>query len=191
LAKFNVLTVASGAVVIIAILLYSWLHKRTAWAVLIMAWCRFQWAITAALAVGAAGIGWLNFAHGAYLFGYIVLVSLTARQESKPRAAHQNALPARWRSRLLAVGLMLVLLRAPHGIVPMLPWVCFIIWFRGAEMLQLRGPQPRIGRFVGLTLAAVTLLDTVFACVAWSWSGLWLALMLPLCLLLQRRIAAT
>lgn len=132
------------------------------------------------------------------LFGYIVFISLTARKESQQAA---QGLPVRKYSfavrmvLLLAAGLCILAQFSGHpaGSHPeSRPAFClFILWFISIDYKCLQSKPPNIGRFVGLALAGITLLDTVFACLAWSWSGLWLALMLPLCLLLQRRIAAT
>jgi 4-hydroxybenzoate polyprenyltransferase len=193
LGKFGFLALGSGLLVVAAILLYDWLHKKSPWAVLLMGWCRFQWGTTAWLAAGGTLADRRFLVYTLFLFGYIVFISLIARQES--RISQQPSGPRRmpiWR--IFIMGLILLFSLGREALSePAFPWAfgAFILWLRVSELQCLPKTPPQIGRFVGRALAGITLLDTLFACLAWSWSGLWLALMLPLCLLLQRRIAAT
>lgn len=193
LGKFGFLTFASGLLVVTAILLYDWLHKKSPWAVLLMGWCRFQWGATAWLAAGGTTADRRFLVYTLFLFGYIVFISLIARKESqlsqKPTGPRRMPI---WRVFIMGLVLLFSLGRGAL-LEPAFPLAFgfFILWLRISELRCLQTAPANIGGFVGLALAGITLLDTVFACLAWSWSGLWLALMLPLCLLLQRRIAAT
>ncbi len=193
LAKFGFLALGSGLLVVLAILLYDWLHKKSPWAVLLMAWCRVQWVVTVGIAAGATHLGQSSISYGILLFGYIVLISVVARMESLNSTRAKPSLKttlAHWFV-LIAVLILGTRHNPEHWPATRIPFYAFIFFYQTALQMGLRTAPPNIGRFVGLALAGITLLDTVFACLAWSWSGLWLALMLPLCLLLQRRIAAT
>jgi hypothetical protein len=77
------------------------------------------------------------------------------------------------------------------SLIPLIPVTALAIWFLLAKSIMDRGGRPKIGVFVSRALAGIVLLDTAFACISWSWWGLCLAGFLPVCLLLQRRIAAT
>jgi 4-hydroxybenzoate polyprenyltransferase len=78
-------TPAAAAALAATILLYDWLHKKSAATVMLMAGCRV--ALAAALATGpgreytAAWLGWVTA-----LFVYIVALSLLARAEYRPGA---------------------------------------------------------------------------------------------------------
>ncbi len=192
LGRFGLAALGSGLLVLVAILLYDWLHKRTPWAVLLMGWCRFQWGCTAALAAGGLVQEPRFLAYALYLFGYIVFVSLTARKESQPRASGMAGYRRNYfRAILLAAPLLLMLSRSAAPWSAVVAGAAFLGWFRWTQFRALGAEPPQIGRFVGWALAGITLLDTVFACLHWDWQALGMWALLPLCLLLQRRIAAT
>jgi hypothetical protein len=79
--------------------------------------------------------------------------------------------------------------RPDFWIPPGLAFIAFFAWLYVARWKLHR--SGKIGDFVGRALAGICLLDTAFACLFWGWFGLLVLLFLPLCLLLQRRIAAT
>jgi 4-hydroxybenzoate polyprenyltransferase len=193
LAAFGLATLLSGMLVVVAIVLYDWLHKKSPWAVLLMAWCRLQWVITVGIAAGATDLEQSSISYGILLFGYIVLISVVARLESLNTARAKPSLKTTLAHWFVLISVLFFGTRhnPEHWPAARIPFYAFISFYQTALQMGLRSTPPNIGRFVGLALAGITLLDTVFACLVWSWSGLWLALMLPLCLLLQRRIAAT
>ena len=190
LTQFGWTVVCSGGVVAVAIVLYDWWHKQSVWSVLLMGWCRAQWVFTAALAAPHP-MRTLGFALA--LFLYILGVSLTARSES-----HSEGQAKRPHSWVLSLGFLLLAGTAVWLKVSWQAWLAaglvfgsFAGWF----FIARRGMEERgkagIGRFVSRSLAGVALGDSAFACLVWGWWGLSVACFWPLCLLLQRRIAAT
>ena len=200
LASFGMRTLGSGALVVLAILLYDWLHKKTAWSVLLMGWCRLQWVLTAAT-TAVVKTEWIDeeiwnppLIYGSILLAYIVYVSLMARRESltTPETKANSAAISNIISILLFAALGWLLCALLLGtFIPLIPVTALAIWFLLAKGIMDRGGRPKIGIFVSRALAGIVLLDTAFACLSWHWWGLCLAGFLPVCLLLQRRIAAT
>lgn len=219
LVQFGWSVLASGAGVVVAILLYDWLHKKSPWAVLLMGWCRAQWVLTAGWAAAGKPSASVLF-YASALLTYIVVISLSARRESlvshkvhaweraqlqekiKDRAGDQTIPipnPAlRWFRRIFStvfVGLVMVGAFAFRPLADALSYfllmILFIVHFEIISQAMLLKGRAGIGTFVARALAGIVLLDAAFACLAWGWSGLWLLCFWPLCLLLQRRIAAT
>lgn len=200
LVHFGWLAVASGAGVVVAILLYDWLHKKSPWAVVCMGWCRAQWVLTAAWAA-ALKIEPLVAFYALTLFVFILTISLIARRESLTGAAVGNRAET-WLVRILdnaqSVFVLFVVLKSLDrglvylkGLLALLAYAGFRLWcYLAAQPMKTHG-KAAIGNFVARALAGIVLLDAAFACLAWGWSGLWLVVCWPLCLLLQRRIAAT
>ncbi len=179
------------------ILAYDWVHKKTPWAVLLMGACRVQLALTAALLHG--GIKTYNLLHAGALFYHVVMLTIVARLESDPNAK-TGALTSRAGLFLVQPAMAGILLAAPaqelflwpaRVIYVLAAVALFVFWMlRAAKRLATAG-KPAIGAFVSSALAGIALLDALFAAAAWGPAGLGLALFLPLCLLLQRKIAAT
>ena len=191
LTYFGWKVVGSGVLVAVAILLYDWWHKQSAWSVLLMGWCRAQWVFTAALAaphpVRASGFALA-------LFLYILGVSLTARAESHSEAgkAHHGHIWVLVLSYLLLIGTAYWLkVSFENSLAAKLAFFGFAVWFLKARRGMAKRGKAGIGGFVSRSLAGIALGDSAFACLAWGWWGLSVACFWPLCLLLQRRIAAT
>lgn len=188
LGIFGLLTLASGGAVVLAILLYDYFHKKWRWAVLLMGWCRGQWVITAALAA-SGGLGTWVLVYGACLFGYIVYISLAARREA---LSDSGIAGSTWRTPVVMSLVAAGILGLKHDFIApaLLGFALFILWVARARR-EMQGGGPKIGIFVSRALAGIVLLDAAFACLCWGWFGLWILVLLPVCLLLQRRIAAT
>lgn len=191
LTHFGWTVVGSGVVVAAAILLYDWWHKQSAWSVLLMGWCRAQWVFTAALAapqpVRASGFALA-------LFLYILGVSLTARLESRAeegQVKRPHSWVLSWGFLLLAGTAVWLKISWPAWLAAGLAFGAFAGWFWMARRDMEKRGKAGIGGFVGSALAGIALGDSAFACLAWGWWGLSVACFWPLCLLLQRRIAAT
>ncbi len=184
-----------GMLLAAAILLYDWLHKKSPWAVLLMGWCRFQWVLTAAAATGVAALPAALLVYASALFLYVVGLSLVARRESrKPSGDRPEILevdPARWLP-LLPVALAAWLWSGKASVaLAAAAVVPFIAWVKLAEWRCLRLQPVRIGTYVSRLLAGIVLLDLLFAAITWGWNAFFLVAFLPLCLLLQRKFAAT
>lgn len=198
LIRFGPTVAASGIGVVVAILLYDWLHKKSAWTVFFMGWCRVQWVLTAALTMGVISPQVILYA--SVLFLYIAFISMTARKEatSKPIEPGQKRRRISVATETLALGMLLIPVAAGGSggssfadTTPAIAGMAiFTTWVTWAKQ-RMSGGGPLIGVFVGRALAGIVLLDAAFACLSWHWLGLWIVLFLPLCLLLQRRIAAT
>lgn len=176
------------------ILLYDWIHKKTAWAVLLMAACRLQLAYTAALAF--RGPTWPNHLHAWALFAYIMIITVVARRESRPDGPYQR--------KFRVIGLLLALPACSvllplfcGGDVSVMPTMVLLAlglstaWSLPAALLLAKQGSPAAGVFVRAALAGITLLDATFATLANEYLAMGLAALLPLCLLLQRKFAAT
>jgi len=188
------------------IVIYSWLHKRAAWAVIPMACCRGLLPLLgyAACVPGLEKLMWAAMP-AALLFVYLVMLTLRARSESRTVEANRHAIPT-------TIGLLLPpLMLATFWFLPYF-WseallAClaastpYLLWM-ALTLTIFRKP---IARQVSAMLAGIPLVDGLFLlpyvimgnllqdpCQPWhtaicfSWAAAFV-----LGRLLQRRVPAT
>ncbi len=174
-----------------AVVLYDWLHKRTALSPLLMGACRGLSYVTAAYAAGGtSGALWVG-AGG--LFCHVVGLTYAARQEAYDRIG------AAWPLAVMAVpvGVGAVLLAVAdatmlEGMVAALLLAAYALWSGWALSLLFRRRPGDVPRAVVSLIAAVSLYDAVL--IAGTGGG-WLALpavaAFAATLLLQRVVPGT
>jgi UbiA prenyltransferase family len=178
---------ASLAALVACIVLYNWLHKKTAVSAIVMALCRFflvgvSAMAAAKLAPDGPALKWALLV-AIYVFG----ITLLARHEAisqRPSMAGAVAVAAP----PLAACLLFPL---DHRwwfffLVPALAWVAF-----GLRLLGRRGDAGRIGRAVSHFLAGVVLIDALAISFFCPGCAAVVVGFLPLTLWLQRHVAAT
>ncbi len=178
--------VLCSAIVLIAlILLYDWKHKQWAFSPWLMGGCRLLVYLTAAAAVTGVWNEQVLIA-GFCLLGYIAGITYVARLE------HLNTLNSLWPVALLFI---------PAGFAFFLgfrdPWswlltALVLLWLIRAIRHLMPGKQRRIPQAVSALLAGIALIDTAIL-MALQQQGYALLSFgcFALCLLAQRRIAAT
>lgn len=199
--------IASG--LMLAILLYNWLHKRWAGSVVIMGSCRGLLYLSAGLETGSPWVspldlsfspGYLNcrvvflWAGAIAITLYIVGLTLVARYES------QKGGPAHWiawisRELLYLPGVLLLILglgpfffdRNPLSIIP---FVALALFLRFALPMIRKGGE-QVGQGVGWLLAGIALVDAMAVSLVFPELALGIAALVPLLRLWQRKIAAT
>lgn len=162
-AVTNQAALATAAILSAFILLYTWLHKRTAWSVIAMALCRACLPVLGfcACAQDTSKLKWALVPAG-LLFVYLVMLSLRARSESRGEAAPLEA--SLTTAGLLAPPLMLgafwyfphhwsdALLACAAAALPYLLWMVLTLTIH-------RRPIPRQ---VCALLAGIPLVDGLF-----------------------------
>ena len=144
-----------------AVVLYDWLHKRTALSPLIMGACRGLSYLTAAFAAGGTtGALWVG---AAGLFCHVVGLTYAARQEAYDRIG------AAWPLAVMAVPVGV----GAVGAVAVLLLAAYVIWSGWALSLLFRRRPGDVPRAVVSLIAAVSLYDAVLIAGA---GGGWLAL---------------
>jgi hypothetical protein len=162
LAFFGLPALLGGLLTLAAIAVYTWLHKRTPWAVLAMAWCRVQWALTVVFALGSAvsAIQW----YLASLAACILFISLCARHEAlKP--ADGNPYPFQIKFLLAAVILpyWMATKETPVMGAAVALWIGFMVYSHLKMQRAVKaGNRQGIGDFVANALAAICLLDAAY-----------------------------
>ena len=155
-----------------AVVLYDWLHKRTALSPLLMGACRLLSYVTAAYAAGGtSGALWVG---AAGLFCHVVGLTYAARQEAYDRIG------AAWPLAVMAipVGVGAVLLAVADATmlaaaVAVVLLAAYVIWSGWALSLLFRRRPGDVPRAVVSLIAAVSLYDAVLIAGA---GGGWLAL---------------
>ena len=142
-----------------AVLLYNFIHKKTAFGVIIMGACRYLLFIAAAeyAAPGSAGNLWVQLL-GAGTGLYIIGLSLTARGEATGGGA-----PAYGLALLLAPLLVHLygILEAPGLFMPVIAYAILVAWLiYSLNTLKKKSPT-RIENAVSGLLAGVVLIDLV------------------------------
>lgn len=148
-----------GAVIVSALLvglivLYTKVHKKTAWGVVPMGLCRACLPLLGYVAMRGGIAGPVLFP-AAGLFVYIVALSLSARWEARADGEGKQHMS---RSLLVAAGLIPALL--PLMVMPVAGWVgmvAFFIWM-GLCVTKYRSPIPA---HVSALLAGIPLVDWV------------------------------
>jgi len=169
LTAWAVSAMASPATLLVSIavtafvILYTWLHKRSAWSVIPMALCR---ALLPVLGFCAATSHWYRvewlYVPSAMLFAYLIMLSLRARSESK--ATNDSKLTA-----ITIVGFLIppALLATQWGKsdfwmmglgLSLIAAIPYLIW-TGLSITRFRFP---VSRQVSALLAGIPLLDAMF-----------------------------
>ncbi|HEV8421820.1 MAG TPA: UbiA family prenyltransferase [Chthoniobacterales bacterium] len=136
-----------GVILVIVITAYDFLHKRIAWAPLLMATCRFLLYLMAAVA-GVLGLTTRAFGFAIGLALYVVGLSYLARGES--RVAHTSTV---WLAFLFAPILVALVFHVSWislaCALPLLFWIC----------RALAVAKENVGRGVAALLAGIVLVD--------------------------------
>ena len=169
---------------------YNVLHKRWKGGVFLMGGCRFLLYLVAA-SVPADG-GWFResvliwaFALGIYTVG----ITLAARGEAEDKRAGSFGVSMLTVPALAALGTYF--LRAESGILVMVFLIVWAGWTAYCVLLLLGDEEGRVSRAVGLLIAGMLLIDAVAIAAAYPLLSAVLIAMLPVVLMMQRRISAT
>ncbi|ETW11372.1 hypothetical protein ATO8_16915 [Roseivivax marinus] len=144
---------AAAVLLVLAVLLYDWLHKRTVLSPVIMGTTRFLSYAMAALAAGALSGNALLGAFG--LFAWIVGLTFAAKQEAYDR------LGAVWPLGVLAIPLLLGLWTALGSTVALLAWVGLAAVTAFALHRLFRRAKGDVPRAVVTMIAGISLYDAV------------------------------
>ncbi len=174
-----------------SILIYDWLHKRTAWSPLIMGLCRLLlYLLAGATATGSLGLTVVLSALA--LWSYIVGLSNIARREST--GGRLNSWPC-W---LLSLPLALVLALPYYqegtdvlssGVV--IAGGLYALWTVRSLLFTFKSMIPQHGRTVSGLLAGIVLFDFLLAANQNMEMGIVFFGLFGLALLFQRYIPAT
>lgn len=171
-----------------AVLVYDFLHKRWAPSVYVMGACRLLLYLCAA---SAAGEWWSlpvlvwGLAIGAYTVG----ITLVARGETTEEGGGWLPL-AMLAAPLVAAGVS-YLARDDSHVVAM---VCLVAWLGWTIycVILLRGrSEGSVGKAVGLLIAGMLLVDALAVAAGFPWVAVGLLFALPAVLFAQRKVAAT
>ena len=147
------------------IVLYDWLHKRTALSPVIMGACRMLTYVTAAFAAGGlTGALWIG---AAGLFCHVVGLTYAAKQEAYDRIG------AAWPLAVMAVPVVIGATMLA-GAVAMLLLAAYVIWSGWALSMLFRRRPGDVPRAVVSLIAAVSLYDAVMIA---GTGNAWLALL--------------
>jgi hypothetical protein len=150
----------AGVALAAAVVLYDWLHKRTALAPLLMGACRFLSYLVAALAAGgltnAALIG------GIGLFAHTIGLTYAAKQEAYDRV--ERAWPLAVLALPALVGLWFAL--ASGSLAALVLLGLYAGWSVGCVRLLFRRAQGDVPRAVVRLIAAIALYDAVMVAAA-------------------------
>lgn len=141
-----------GLALIIVIVLYNWMHKRTVWAPIIMGSCRLLTYLTAALAAG--GVTWPVLLGALGLFCHVVGLTYAARQEAYDRIG------AAWPLVVMAVPVMILGILLDNAITGVLLLV-YVLWGGWSLKLLFRRRSGDVPRAVVSLIAAIALFDAV------------------------------
>lgn len=177
-----------------AILLYDAIHKKTPLAVIVMGACRAGvYLVAASAAMGSTALGGLPALFWVLMgavWAFVAGITVAARSERTEAGAATGVLAG-----LLLHAPIFVLAVAPaqmgsgpaRAVLFFAVTAAVVAWMEWAE-LQLGRSKPRA---VGMLIAAMTLIDGA-ALVYLDWrAGAVCAVLLPVTLLLQRRIPAS
>ena len=175
-----------GVALVFCILLYDSIHKRIAWAPVLMGLCRLLVYLIAA-SVGVQGVtGWSVWC-GLALASYVAGLSYLARRESTPG-------PLGYMPALLLpvpIGLALIMNAAGYRQAALLLSAALALWVVRALRQTLRSAEPNVGRTVSRLLAGIVLVDWLAVADAPRQLGFVFIALFLAALLLQRVVPAT
>jgi len=185
LALLGLITAIMGLVLVGTIVIYDAIHKRTAYAPLLMATCRFLLYVVAAAAT-LRPINHVVVAYGFGLAAYITGLSYLARVESS------GSLARRWPAALLFVpcpiAVWMTSVREVSAWLVLAAFVGWTLWcLRG---VLFNGPR-NIGRSVAGLLAGIVLVDWLSLPGPGNQTIVGFGGLFALALVLQRKVPAT
>ena len=174
-----------------SILLYDWLHKRTAWSPMIMGLCRlFLYLLAAATTTGSLDLTVVLCAFA--LWAYIVGLSNIARREAT--GGRVNSWPC-W---LLGLPLALTFVLPYWDVDSDVSWrgvvvaaALYALWTVRSLLFTFKSMMPQHGRTVSGLLAGIVLFDFLLAANQNMQMGVVFFGLFGLALLFQRYIPAT
>ncbi len=156
LATQNLMALAWGFVLMVAIVLYNIVHARTAASVALMGLCRALVYVTAAMAAGWSPQWSESLLLPAALMSYVLLFSVVARSEAASERVKFESIVV-----LLPMGAVIfgefVSSGAPAWLT-ILGRAAFLIWTLGVAT-YVQQPQRNLGRAVAGWIAGIALLD--------------------------------
>ncbi|MDB4712634.1 UbiA family prenyltransferase [bacterium] len=174
-----------------SILVYDWLHKRTAWSPLIMGLCRLLlYLLAGATAMGSLNITVVLSAFALWL--YIVGLSNIARREST--GGRLNSWPCWLLSLPLALVLALPYYQEDADVVlsgVVIAGGLYALWTVRSLLFTFKSMIPQHGRTVSGLLAGIVLFDFLLAANQNMEMGIVFFGLFGLALLFQRYIPAT
>ena len=174
-----------------SILVYDWLHKRTAWSPLIMGLCRLLlYLLAGATATGSLGLTVVLSALA--LWSYIVGLSNIARREST--GGRLNSWPCWLLSLPLALVLALPYYQEGADVVSsgvVIAGGLYALWTVRSLLFTFKSMIPQHGRTVSGLLAGIVLFDFLLAANQNMEMGIVFFGLFGLALLFQRYIPAT
>ena len=174
-----------------SILVYDWLHKRTAWSPLIMGLCRLLlYLLAGATATGSLGLTVVLSALA--LWSYIVGLSNIARREST--GGRLNSWPCWLLSLPLALVLALPYYQDGADVVSsgvVIAGGLYALWTVRSLLFTFKSMIPQHGRTVSGLLAGIVLFDFLLAANQNMEMGIVFFGLFGLALLFQRYIPAT
>lgn len=181
------LTLLLAFALVLCILLYDWKHKH--WphvAPWIMGSCRFAVYVCAASMVGAALISWeLLLIAGSLLF-YIAGITALARSE------HENMVDGVLPLILLFTPVICILVLGYQSTHAILAALFALAWTVRAVLRVHSGAKGSVGQAVAALLAGIAAIDAGFLfALEYFYAAASCLLAFILCLLLQKKIAAT
>lgn len=188
LALFGWRAFVAGSFLLACILAYDLLHKRHAWAALLMGMCRGMIYVVAALAVGGVENWRVLAIAAALLTGYITLVTVIAQRENRADPGLR-----RWISPVLPVIVPFALLASPLPIALMsaVAGAAALVWILRSVWLVLQAPARPKDAILGW-LSGICLLDALFLALLHRPEAAVLAVVcFGLTILGHRRIAGT
>jgi UbiA prenyltransferase family len=183
--QYGLLAAIAALLLVATILIYDAIHKRTPFAPLLMAACRFLLYFVAAAAT-LNRMSDVVLWHGLALAAYVTGLSFLARGESGQGRGR------RWPLLLLIAPLVADGLVNPHRSA--LAWVasaCLAGWLLWCLRGILKRPVQNVGRSVAGLLAGIALVDGAALSELTTELALVFAGLFVLALILQRRIPAT
>ncbi|MFZ3584749.1 UbiA family prenyltransferase [Loktanella sp. DJP18] len=150
---FGSTAAAAALALAAAILLYDWLHKRTALSTLIMGATRFLCYVFGALVAGGFSAAVLIGAAG--LFAYVVGLTYAAKQEAYDRIGRA------WPLAVLAVPPIIGLVFAGTNPVALSLWAALVVLMSFAVRLLFKRKPGDVPRAVVTLIAGISLYDAV------------------------------
>lgn len=170
---------------VVTIILYDAIHKRTAWAPLLMAACRFLLYFVAA-AVAQNQVNAAVLWHGLALAAYVTGLSYLARGESGQGRVRL------WPLLLLVAPLVASgLVNPDRNAIAWAAFACLAGWLLWCLRGILKRPIQNVGRTVAGLLAGIALVDGAVVPQLSISLALAFGAMFVLALILQRKIPAT
>ena len=182
---FGLLAAMAALLLVATIVAYDAFHKRTSFAPLLMAACRFLLYFVAAAATlnrVSDAVLW----HGVALAAYVTGLSYLARGENKPGRAR------RWPLLLLIAPLVVNgLMNSNQNAIAWTASACLVGWLVWCLRGILNRPDQSVGRSVAGLLAGIALVDGAALSQLTIEPALGFAGLFVLALILQRKIPAT